>query len=164
MMGHAVHGFRRTAALNCSTRSGREERSTAARCSISRTRSIDQGSARTTIEILTPKKYRETAAGKREGQGEMGGGARVTAERKALQAFAITKFVMVPGAAGFTFQIEGRALRIPDELRVQIKLMFGNRVIKDRSVPIKSQRFRTTFGPYKERLLNEADRGQAAAR
>jgi hypothetical protein len=112
-----------------------------------------RGSATAKIDVITQKEFTEQDAGA-ERKGETGSGETESAERRVLGSFNITKFRMVSGGAGQTFQVEGTVKKtVPNGLRVQLSLLYGKRVIRTRAVPIKDGKFTVTFGPYTEKLL-----------
>lgn len=112
-----------------------------------------RGSVETKISVVSMKEWQESTAGKREQGGESGGGRSESTEQKVIGGFQITKFSMVSGGAGQTFQVEGTAKNVPDDLRAQLTLLYANRQIRTRAVPIKDGKFVCTFGPYTEKLL-----------
>ncbi|MGE0709570.1 MAG: IPT/TIG domain-containing protein [Planctomycetota bacterium] len=111
-----------------------------------------RGSAKTHIDVITQEEFSKADKGG-EKAGETGTNDRENLERGVMDSFQITKFSMVSGGAGQTFTVEGTATKVPDELRVQLSLMFDKREILSRAVPIKDGKFSATFGPYTEKLL-----------
>ena len=112
-----------------------------------------RGSAETSIAVVSMKEWKESSAGERESGGESSGGRSESSENAVIGGFQITKFSMVSGGAGQTFQVEGTAKNVPDDLRAQLTLLYANRQIRSRAVPIKDGKFVCTFGPYTEKLL-----------
>lgn len=114
-----------------------------------------RGKAEARLEIMSMEKYREAHKG--EGNFETPGGAlpgQKDAGEALKQEFKITKFAMVPGAAGSRFEVEGVVPDlIPDGFWLDLNVMFDNRSLFTRRVEIADKGFRGTFGPFREKLL-----------
>lgn len=112
-----------------------------------------QGRGKATIEfeVVTQEEYKKQAeelAGH-----ELMGPQRADQAAKIRDKFQITKFQMLPGAAGARFVIEGTAGGIPDRFRVDLALQYDGRDIMNRSVMVKDEAFATTLGPFSQKLL-----------
>ena len=91
----------------------------------------------------------------KDDQTETGSGPRGLdkIEQDVRDSFAISRFEMSSGAAGNAFVVEGRCSKLPDRLRVGLKLLYDNRTIELQMVPVEAGGFRCTFGPYPKKLL-----------
>ena len=112
-----------------------------------------RGKAQAKLEILSMEEYRKRKGDEDRHEGPGQGSSENPAD-KIRQGFRITKFAMVAGGAGSRFEVEGVVPEgIPDGFRVEVSLNFDSRSIVARRVEVADGGFKTTFGPFREKLL-----------
>lgn len=108
-----------------------------------------RGKATIQLEVVTQQEYKEQA----KALGGAEGAQKADQKAQIRDRFKITKFQMVPGAAGTRFVIEGTAGGIPDRFRVDLALQYDGQDIMNRSVMVQDEAFSTTLGPFSQKLL-----------